>query len=128
VRISLKNHLCYQYARPDGLHVWLLTPELEEQLRDSLRQTQNDLFFALTHEQISAILPLIANAFPVDTPESAVLLVAQDLRSPMRGLIQEEFHYVPVLSFAELQPNLAVNVLGRIELDPAAYSLTTWES
>jgi len=35
---------------------------------------------------------------------------------------------VPVLSFAELQPNLAVNVLGRIELDPAAYSLTTWES
>lgn len=128
VRISLKNHLCYQYARPDGLHVWLLTPELEEQLRDSLRQTQNDLFFALTHEQITAILSVIANAFPVDTPESAVLLVAQDLRSPMRGLIQEEFHYVPVLSFAELQPNLAVNVLGRIELDPAAYSLTTWES
>lgn len=89
MRISLKNHLCYQYARPDGLHVWLLTPELEEQLRDSLRQTQNDLFFALTHEQISAILPLIANAFPVDTPESAVLLVAQICAARCAGLFRK---------------------------------------
>ncbi|WP_276643871.1 type III secretion system export apparatus subunit SctV [Siccibacter turicensis] len=128
VRISMKNHLCYQYARPDGLHVWLITPELEEQLRDAMRQTQNDIFFALAQEQVSAILQEVGKAFPVDNDPRAVLLVAQDLRSPMRSLIQEEFHYVPVLSFAELQPNLAVNVLGRLDLDPAVYSLTTWES
>jgi type III secretion protein V len=47
----------------------------------------------------------------------AVLLVAQDLRSPLRGLIQDEFHQVPVLSFAELQTNLAINVVGRLELE-----------
>lgn len=128
VRISLKNHICYQYAQADGLHVWLLTPELEEQLRDSLRQTQNEIFFALMQEQIAAILEEVGQAFPSDSKQIAVLLVAQDLRAPLRALINEEFHQVPVLSFAELQPNLAVNVLGRIDLDPDVYSLTSWES
>ncbi|MBV4368592.1 type III secretion system export apparatus subunit SctV [Erwinia sp. BNK-24-b] len=117
VRISLKEHICYQYTRDDGLHVWLLTPEMEEQLRDALRQTQNEVFFALTQEQTMAILAQLRNAFAPDKPAFAVLLVAQDLRSPLRGLVQDEFHQVPVLSFAELQTNLAINVVGRLELD-----------
>lgn len=128
VRITLKNHICYQYAQTDGLHVWLITPELEEQLRDALRQTQNEIFFALMQEQVVAIHHEISRAFSADSGQPAVLLVAQDLRGPLRMLIQEEFHNVPVLSFAELQPNLAVNVLGRIDLDPAIYSLNTWEN
>ncbi|MEI2266970.1 type III secretion system export apparatus subunit SctV [Erwinia sp. CGal63] len=117
VRISLKEHICYQYTQDDGLHVWLLTPEMEEQLRDALRQTQNEVFFALTQEQTMAILAQLRGAFAPEQPASAVLLVAQDLRSPLRGLIQDEFHQVPVLSFAELQTNLAINVVGRLELD-----------
>jgi type III secretion protein V len=37
-------------------------------------------------------------------------------------LIQDEFNHVPVLSFAELQFNLPVNVLGRIELNTSLES------
>ncbi|RRZ93708.1 type III secretion system export apparatus subunit SctV [Erwinia sp. 198] len=117
VRISLKEHICYQYAQDDGLHVWLLTPEMEEQLRDALRQTQNEVFFALPQEQTMAILTQLRSAFMPEQRALAVLLVAQDLRSPLRGLIQDEFHQVPVLSFAELQTNLAINVVGRLELE-----------
>lgn len=122
VRISLKEHICYQYSRDDGLHVWLLTPEMEEQLRDALRQTQSEVFFALTQEQNLAILAQLRQAFSPDNPAFAVLLVAQDLRSPLRGLIQDDFHQVPVLSFAELQSNLSINVVGRLELDDSAES------
>lgn len=122
VRISLKEHICYQYSREDGLHVWLLTPEMEEQLRDSLRQTQSEVFFALAQEQNMAILAQLRNTFSPDNPCFAVLLVAQDLRSPLRGLIQDEFHQVPVLSFAELQSNLSINVVGRLDLDDSAES------
>ncbi|HBV40790.1 MAG TPA: EscV/YscV/HrcV family type III secretion system export apparatus protein [Erwinia sp.] len=117
VRISLKEHICYQYTQEDGLHVWLLTPEMEEELRDALRQTQNEVFFALMQEQTMAILAQLRRAFTPEQPVFAVLLVAQDLRSPLRGLIQDEFHQVPVLSFAELQTNLAINVVGRLELE-----------
>ncbi|KGT90325.1 type III secretion protein HrpI [Erwinia typographi] len=122
VRISLKEHICYQYTQEDGLHVWLLTPEMEEQLRDSLRQTQSEVFFSLTQEQNMAILAQMRNAFAVENARFAVMLVAQDLRSPLRGLIQDEFHQVPVLSFAELQSNLSINVVGRLDLDDSAES------
>ncbi|MGD8108395.1 FHIPEP family type III secretion protein [Pantoea sp. FN0302] len=127
VRITLKTHLCHQYSQADGIHAWLLSPELEEALRDSLRQTQNDIFFALSQEQIQAVHQQIGQAFTTGNEQQAVLLAAQDLRGPLRALIAESFHQVPVLSFAELEPTLAVHVLGRLEADALFYSLTNWE-
>nr|WP_024966753.1 FHIPEP family type III secretion protein [Pantoea sp. IMH] len=127
VRITLKTHLCHQYSQVDGIHAWLLAPELEEALRDSLRQTQNDLFFALSQEQIQAVHQQIRMAFPASNEQQKVLLAAQDLRGPLRALIAESFHQVPVLSFAELEPTLAVHVLGRLEADALFYSLNHWE-
>lgn len=44
------------------------------------------------------------------------MLVAQDLRSPLRTLLLEEFSHVPVLSFAELGSASKVKVLGRFDL------------
>jgi type III secretion protein V len=44
------------------------------------------------------------------------MLVAQDLRSPLRTLLLEEFNHVPVLSFAELGSASKVKVLGRFDL------------
>ncbi|TSH78304.1 type III secretion system export apparatus subunit SctV [Pantoea sp. paga] len=118
VRMALKEHICHQYLQPNGLNVWLLTPETEELLRNSLRQAQNETFFSLTQEYGIGLLHQMRDAFPsYDTPR-ALILVAQDLRSPLRGLLKEEFHAVPVLSFAELSStsNVAINVLGRIDL------------
>ena len=117
VRIDMKEHICHQYAGDDGMPVWLLTPETEEVLRDSLRQTQNDTFFALDQQQHTHLLERLREIFSPFDALSGVLLTAQDLRSPLRMLIQDEFNHVPVLSFAELQFNLPVNVLGRIELN-----------
>lgn len=127
VRITLKTHLCHQYSEVDGIHAWLLAPELEEALRDSLRQTQNDIFFALTQQQIQALHQQIRLAFTTGNERQAVLLAAQDLRGPLRALIAESFHQVPVLSFAELEPTLEIHVLGRLEADARFYSLTGWE-
>ncbi|MGM3190216.1 type III secretion system export apparatus subunit SctV [Dickeya dadantii subsp. dieffenbachiae] len=116
VRLELKAQICHQYSQDDSLTVWLLTPETEELLRDALRQTQNDTFFALTQEYAATLLGLLRRAFPPMTPPSALILVAQDLRSPLRILLQDEFHHVPVLSFTELESHLSINVAGRIDL------------
>lgn len=116
VRIALKEHICHQYLQPNGLDVWLLTPETEELLRDSLRQTQSETFFSLAHEYGISMLHQMRQAFPAYNNTQALILVAQDLRSPLRGLLKDEFHAVPVLSFAELTSNIAINVLGRFDL------------
>ncbi|WP_226053106.1 type III secretion system export apparatus subunit SctV [Dickeya chrysanthemi] len=116
VRLELKAQICHQYSQDDSLTVWLLTPETEELLRDALRQTQNEAFFALTQEYAATLLGQLRRAFPPMMPPSALILVAQDLRSPLRILLQDEFHHVPVLSFTELESHLSINVAGRIDL------------
>lgn len=116
VRIALKDYICHQYQQTDGLHVWLLTPESEELLRDSLHRTQNETFFSLAQEYCVNLLAQMRYAFPAYTNTQTLILVAQDLRSPFRTLLKDEFHAVPVLSFAELNSNVAINVLGRLDL------------
>ncbi len=117
VRIALKSQIYHQYSSVEGLLVWLLTPESEGILRDGLRQTQTETFFALNHETSQLLLQQLHMAFPMRAPEQAVLLVPQDLRSPLRTLLQEEFHHVPVLSFAEISSAARIKVMGRFDLE-----------
>lgn len=117
VRIALKSQLYHQYAGSEGLLVWLLTPESEGILRDGLRQTQTETFFALSNETSQLLVQQLHLAFPLRVREQAVLLVAQDLRSPLRTLLQEEFYHVPVMSFAEIGTTAQVKVMGRFELE-----------
>ncbi|WP_434702620.1 type III secretion system export apparatus subunit SctV [Pseudomonas sp. Z1-12] len=117
VRIALKTQIYHQYCGVDGLMVWLLTPESEGLLRDGLRQTQTETFFSLSSEISQTLVQQLHMAFPVRTPEQAVLLVAQDLRSPLRTLLKEEFYHVPVLSFAEISNAAKVKVMGRFDLE-----------
>lgn len=115
-RIALKSQILHQYSEADGLHAWLLSPHTENVLRDALRQTQTGVFFSLDNESSAALVSLLKQAFVVRPKSKSVLLVAQDLRSPMRTLLLEEFNHVPVLSFAELSASSKVKVLGRFDL------------
>lgn len=115
-RIALKAQIYHQYREADGLHVWLLTAETEGLLREALRQTQTETFFALETRHTQVLVGLLRRHFPLRNKRRSVLLVAQDLRAPLRTLLQDEFNHVPVLSFAELQGSAQVEVLGRFDL------------
>ncbi len=117
VRIALKSQIYHQYCGPDGLQVWLLTPESEGLLRDGLRQTQTETFFELSSDISQVLVHQLHMAFPSRAAEQAVLLVAQDLRSPLRTLLKDEFYHVPVLSFAEISNAAKVKVMGRFDLE-----------
>jgi len=119
VRIDIKEHICYQHSKDgEGLIAWLLTPETEEILREALRHTNSDTFFTLDQERMKLFMDQIRDVFPpYRSINQGVMLVAQDLRSPLRTLIQNEFNHVAVLSFAELEFNLPVNVEGRIDIN-----------
>lgn len=115
-RIALKSQIFHQYSEVDGLHAWLLSPQTENILREALRQTQTGVFFALDNDSSAVLISLLKQAFPMRFKRKRVLLVAQDLRSPLRTLLLEEFNHVPVLSFAELGSASKVKVLGRFDL------------
>ena len=116
-RIMLKDQIYHQFQHNDILHVWLLTPETEDIFRDALRQTQTGICFNIESYEAQSLVAQLSEAFPwPDITTPAVLLVAQDLRSPMRDLLQDEFNHVPVLSFSELQNTANLRVLGRVDL------------
>jgi len=119
VRIDIKEHICYQHSNDrEGIIAWLLTPETEEILREALRHTNTDTFFTLDRDRMKIFIDQIRGVFPpYRSINQGVMLVAQDLRAPLRTLIQNEFNHVPVLSFAELEFNLPVNVEGRIDIN-----------
>lgn len=117
VRIALKSQIFHQYRGAEGLLAWLLTPESEGILRDGLRQTQTETFFALDNEVSQMLVQQLHIAFPLRATEQSVLLVAQDLRSPLRSLLQEDFYHVPVMSFAEISNAAQVKVMGRFDLE-----------
>jgi type III secretion protein V len=123
VRIALKSQLYHLNAGAEGLLVWLMTPESEGVLRDSLRQTQTETYFALSDDVSELLVQQLNLAFPTRAREQAVLLVAQDLRSPLRTLMQEEFHHVPVMSFAEIGVTAKVKVMGRFDLEDESMAL-----
>nr|WP_205347689.1 type III secretion system export apparatus subunit SctV [Pseudomonas allii] len=115
-RIALKAQIFHQYSEADGLHAWLLSPQTENILRDALRQTQTGVFFALDNDSSASLVNLLNQAFSQRSKTKSVMLVAQDLRSPLRTLLLDEFNHVPVLSFAELGSTSKVRVLGRFDL------------
>ena len=115
-RIALKSQIFHQYSEADGLHAWLLAPQTENILREALRQTQTGVFFALDNDNSAVLVNLLNQAFSLRPKSKSVMLVAQDLRSPLRTLLLEEFNHVPVLSFAELNSTSKVKVLGRFDL------------
>lgn len=116
-RIALKSQIYHLYSESDGLHAWLLSPQTENIFREALRQTQTGVFFALDSDHSTLLVELLKEAFAQRILEKRVLLVAHDLRSPLRTLLIDEFNHVPVMSFAELMGSAKVKVLGRFDFE-----------
>jgi type III secretion protein V len=118
VRLAMKRQMCHEVARDGLIEVILLAPELEDQLRNSMRQTSQGTYLDLGAEMEQAILDRLAdlisnNCSPITPP---VMVTAADIRRSVRKLIEEEFFSVPVFAFSELTQHAKVQPVGMIEL------------
>jgi type III secretion protein V len=118
VRLALKRQLCFEVARSGLIEVILLSPELEDQLRNAMRQTSQGSYLDIDSETEQAILDRLCElsrnvSSPVAPP---VLVTAADIRRSVRKLIEEEFFPVPVFAFSELTQHARIQPVGMIEL------------
>ncbi|QGZ42131.1 type III secretion protein V [Pseudoduganella flava] len=118
VRLALKRQLCHEVARNGLIEVILLAPELEDQLRNALRQTSQGSYLDIDPETEQNILDRLCElsrnvSSPVAPP---VLVTAADIRRSVRKLIEEEFFPVPVFAFSELTQHAKIQPVGMIEL------------
>jgi type III secretion protein V len=118
VRLALKRQLCHEVARDGLIEAVLLSPELEDQIRNAIRQTPQGSYVDLNSETEQALLDQLSELSGTGgTPAiPPVLVTTADIRRSVRKLIEEEFFSVPVFSYSELTPHTRVQPVGMIEL------------
>ena len=111
-RVALRRQISHQVAPSGRLPAVMLQPQLEEQLRQSLRVAGGVPQLALEPELARTIADAIART--VRERQPVVLLTTIDLRYHIRKLIEADCFDVPVLSYHELVPTLQLDVVDRI--------------
>jgi type III secretion protein V len=117
VRGSLKRQICFQYtAGQNTLPVYMLTPETEDKIRGSIRQTSSGSFLALDPDKTAAFVQNVKKEVGQlqGMSNRPVLLTSMDIRRYVRKLIEGEMYDLPVLSYQEMTPEVTVQPLGKI--------------
>lgn len=119
VRIALKRQICFQNcAGMNVLPAYILTPDVEQVVRNAIRQSSAGSYLALDPRATQQIIAAIRKAIgPLDQQlGKPVLLTSVDIRRYMRKLIEVDLYGLPVLSYQELTPDISVHALARISL------------
>ncbi len=119
VRISLRRQLSYAFTNGTGvLPVYMFAPETEKLLQNSLRQTPNGVFFALSPDATERLTNTLRDLEAEHAKDKVrpVILTNLELRRHIRRHIDTSFPELPVVSVQELTPNISLNPIGEIRL------------
>ena len=115
VRASLKRQITHRHAAGDALAVYLLDPEIEGAVRDSIQRTATGSYLAMPPDLARDVIDAVRREASA-TQGEVVLLTQSDVRRFVRRLVEVELPEVVVLSYQELAPEITVQPLGRVSL------------
>ena len=117
IRASLSRQISFQYSGGFNLlPAFLLANEVEDKIRNAIRQTSVASYISLEPEAAKRIVSNIRERTQQEgeVETSPVLVTALDIRRYVRRLIESELPELPVLSYQEIVPEIALQPLGRI--------------
>jgi type III secretion protein V len=117
-RLALKRYLSPPLCVNGRMKVLIIGLTLEHFLRDNVRQLDGIGRLAMQPEHARTLIDMIRHE--VNTSHARAVVVAQDLRRPLRRLLGPDLFEVPVLSFNELSPSIALDVVGQLDRTPLA--------
>ena len=128
VRSALKRQICHSYADSQKvLHAFLLERDVEQVLRQAIRQTSVGGYLALSDEDGARLLTTFhqhAERLAADMVRP-VVLTSLDIRRFLRSLLVKNNIQVPVLSFQDLAPEFTVQPVVTIRMDVMAREKVT---
>jgi len=120
VRSALKRQICHSYAdQQKVLHAFLLERDVEQVLRQAIRQTSVGGYLALSDEDGARLLTTFhqhAERLAADKVRP-VVLTSLDIRRFLRSLLVKNSIHVPVLSFQDLAPEFTVQPVVTIRIE-----------
>ena len=122
VRVALKRKICYQLSEGKPLlYVYQLDPEIEEMFRNSVRQGAGGAYLAMDPPVIQQVMNA-AQAQIGSLPPTAqrpAIITDSDIRRFVKRLLDYQFPEISVLSYDQLTPQITVQPLGVIALQPS---------
>jgi FHIPEP family/TIR domain len=120
VRAALRRQITYQLSRgTNQLAVFLLHPDIETGIRESMRYTPTGSFIDLEPARLRKIVDAIYEAWCAlpDGVQVPQILTTMEIRSSVRRLLAPSMPRLHVVSYQELRPDTEVQPLGRISFD-----------
>jgi type III secretion protein V len=117
VRGDLGAYLAHRATGGTGvLCAIFVDGEVEQAVRESIKQTPAGTYLALPNETTERIVQAVAaHAGEAETPGVAVV-VSMDIRRYFRRLVEPRFKWLQVYSFQELGAQVELRPMGRISL------------
>ncbi len=120
VRQRLARAISAQYRAADGaIHVITLSPRVEQQLTEALKQTDQGTMIAMEPSRAQQLLERLAAEMEKVAAMGypPVLLCSARLRLAVRRLTERVLSSLVVLSFNEIAPNVEVKAEGMVTID-----------
>ena len=117
IRTSLSRQISYQYSVGYNiLPAFLLDSQVEETVRNGIRQTSTASYIALDPEMSKRIVAAVRKTVgaALEGDHVPVLITAMDIRRYVRRLIETDLPELPVLSYQEVTPEITLQPLGRV--------------
>src|SRR6056297_2149129 len=115
VRQALSRQITTLYKEEDNkLYAVTLDPQLEEELNQSLEQSDQGNYLALDPQRAQNIIEKIAQTLQtlLQQGHEPILLTAPPIRRPIKEMTYRSFEELVVLSYNELQNDLDLQILG----------------
>jgi type III secretion protein V len=120
----MKRYISFKYTRgQNNLIVYLLDPEIEEVISNSIRQSENGNYLALEPDTAQEILKTFEQEvgnIPA-TAQRPVVITTMEVRRYLKKLVELHHPDLAVLSYQELAPEIRVQPIARISLHKELY-------
>jgi type III secretion protein V len=118
IRMELGRLIAYRATggATRDLPVVLVDVQIEQHIRQSIKQTPTGNFLALPPEEIGHLVNRIAEIVG-DTPREQIALVASmDIRRYIKRMIESRLAWLPVYSYQELGAHVDLQPVGRLTM------------
>lgn len=114
VRVALRRHIRRKFTVAEGwIPMILIGDGIENQIRESIRQSAVGAYSALEPEDEQHIIALIKDKVPEHIP--CVVSTSLDVRRYLRKIIESTMPMTPVLSFQEIGEDASIKVIARVD-------------
>lgn len=121
LRRGLRSYISHRFARAGNTVVaYLLEPELEARLATGIQRTHGIPAHPLPEEEAEAFRDAVWQQLGHGGHVPAggqVILTTENVRASVRRLLEPELPDLPVISYAELRPDVNVQPLARIPIE-----------